>query len=148
MDAEALDGRTGLELVHQVGLPQQGTAHGHELESFGHGPVDGVEAVDAAEEDERHGQRLAELAGVGQEVGLLERVLGEEALAEQAEAEADGPGHRGGHLADRGLAAEQVHGVLEGAATGELDGVEAAVGLEHAGDLHALVDPEAARAIE
>ena len=36
---------------------------------------------------ERHRQRVAELAGVGQEVGLLEGVLGQEPLADELEPE-------------------------------------------------------------
>ena len=65
------------------------------------GRLHGVEAVDAAEQDERQVERLAELAGVGQEVGLLERVLAHEPLADQLEAGAHQRRQGGGHLGPR-----------------------------------------------
>ena len=103
-----------------------------------------VEPVDPTEEDERQRQGGTELAGVGQEVRLLEGVARQESLAEQLEGRADRLRERGGHLRDRGVAAEEVHRVPERAATGELDGVQDTVGLQQLRRLDALLEPDAA----
>ena len=66
--------------------------------------LDGVEPVDAAEEDERHRQRLSELTSEGQEEGFLERELGEDPLAEELEAQPDDPGLGGDELGHRDVA--------------------------------------------
>ena len=42
------------------------------------------------------------------------------------------------------VAPEEVHGILQRAAPGQLDGVEATIFLQHPGDLDALVDPQPA----
>ena len=56
----------------------------------------------------------------------------------------NGCGNAARHLLDRRLAAEEVHRVLERAATGELERVEHAVGLEQPRHLEALVEPDPA----
>ena len=91
-------------------------------------------------------QGVEELAGVGKEVGLLEGILLEEPRPDHPE---PGPERRrqgGGELHPRRLPPEQVHGIGQRAPPGQLEGVEGAVGLEHAGELDALVQPQAAGA--
>ena len=89
-------------------------------------------------------QRGAELARVREEVRLLERVLAEEPAREQLEAGAERGGKRRGHLLDRCFAPEQEHRVRERAAARERERVERTVGFQHARDLDALLQPQAA----
>ena len=58
-------------------------------------------------------QRSAELASVGEEVALFERIAVEEVATDELERASDGPGHDLRHLRHRGLSAEVVHGVLQ-----------------------------------
>ena len=64
-----------LHALHEIGLAEQRAGHLHEREAVGERALDRLEPVDAAEQDERHRERGAELARVRQEVRLLERVL-------------------------------------------------------------------------
>ena len=54
VDADAVGLAAGGELVDQVGLAQQGPAHGHEVEAQRHRLLHGLAAVDAAEQHQRH----------------------------------------------------------------------------------------------
>ena len=85
-----------------------------------------------------------ELAGLGTEVALLERVLLQEPSAHHAESEPQRLGQGGGELGPRGVPPEQVHGIGQRTATGQLEGVEVTVLLEHAGEGDALGNVEAA----
>ena len=97
MDAQAGPGLTVLHAVGKIWFPEEGPCHRDELEAVVERAGDGVELVDAAEEDERHVQRGAELAREGQEEGFFERDVREDPPAGDAEAEAaetvvgDGP---------------------------------------------------------
>ena len=76
VDAQPLVGLPALPPVDQIGLAQQGPGHGHERRSPRPGRAAMVSRrLIAAEQDERQVERVAELAGVGQEEGLLERVV-------------------------------------------------------------------------
>src|SRR3546814_1631397 len=74
VDTQPLVDALGLEFVDQLWVPEERTRHGDEFESFIQCVLDGVDAVDAAEQDQWHPQRLSELTGEGQEEALLERV--------------------------------------------------------------------------
>lgn len=102
-------------------------------------------AADPAEEHQRQVHGGAELAGAVEEVRLLVRVGADEVLADGLDALLDQRvAHGGGELAYRGVAAEEVHRVEQGAARGEFEGVDATVLLEPPGHLQALVQPKAA----
>ena len=77
------------------------------------------ELVDAAQQDEGHVERGAELPGVGKEERLLEGVVRHESVAHDPEPEAQRPGQGGGELLTGSLAPEQVHRVGQRAAAGE-----------------------------
>ena len=66
-----------------------------------------------------------ELAGVREEVGLLVGVAAQEAPADDLEAEPDCWGQGGGELLQGCFAAEEVHGIGQRAAPGELERIQA-----------------------
>ena len=144
MDAQAGPGLTVLHAVGKIWFPEEGPCHRDELEAVVERAGDGVELVDAAEEDERHVQRGAELAREGQEEGFFERDVREDPPAGDAEAEADELGLGGDELAHRHVTAEVVHAVEQRATAGELERVEVTVRLEQPGDRQALVEPQPA----
>ena len=74
-----------------------------------------------------------------QEVRLLERVLLEEPLAAHPHPEPHRHRHRGRELADRRVAAEEVHRVHQRAAAAQLQGVEGAVGLQQPREVERLL---------
>jgi len=92
--------------MEQIGLTQQGACHGHERETFGHGQVHSLLAGDPAKQNERQGQRVAELAGTVEQVGLLVGVTAQEPVS----GELDGHPYRRrelrGELADRRVSGE------------------------------------------
>ena len=130
MDAQGGGRRARLHAVRQVGLAQQGAGHGDEREALGERRIDRRPLRDAAEEDERRGQGAQELPREGQEEGLLVGIGLEEAVPDDTEAEPDGRWQRGPELGQGRVAPEEVHGVGERAAPGELERIERAVRLE------------------
>jgi len=124
VDAQGFACDSLAHLVDEVGLAQEGSGHGHKIEPVVYGLLDGIEAVDAAEKDERHVKRIPELSGIGQKERFLEGIVRHEALAQQAKPHPDGRRQGGGELPKRHLAAEEVHRVGERAASGELEGIE------------------------
>src|SRR6478735_5298805 len=107
VDADALGGAAGGELADQVGLAEQGAAHGHEVEAVRHRLLHGVDPVDPAEQHQRHREGRPEAQGLLAEVRLLEGVGLEEALAHRRlHPEAYDEGHRRGELRQRRLASE------------------------------------------
>ena len=145
MDAEGFGGLALLHLLHQVRLPQQGAGHGHQREAEVDGPFDRVQAVDAAQQDERHVERLAELTGVREEERLFEGVRRHKAAPDQLEPGPHGRRQGGAELLQWRLTAEEVHGVGQRTAAGQLQRIEVTVGFEHPAHLHALVQPQATR---
>ena len=101
----------GLEFVDQLWVPEERTRHGDEFESFIQCVLDGVDAVDAAEQDQWHPQRLSELTGEGQEEALLERVRRKEFGTVELQPVPDEFGLGGDKLSQWDLAAEEVHSV-------------------------------------
>ena len=84
-----------------------------------------------------------ELPGVGEEEGLLVGIAAQKALPDDPEAETDRRGQGGGELLQGRFAAEEVHGIGQRAAPGELERIERAVLLEERGHLQAVLEPQA-----
>ena len=142
MDAQARRAPTRCELRGEIRLAEQCSGHRHELEAVCHRCLDRVEAIDAAEKDQRHVERIAKLSGEREKERLLERELREDATAHEPQAETDHPRLCRDELFHGNVAAEEVHAVEERTTTGEFERVEMPVAFQEPGDFEAFDEPQ------
>ena len=131
------------ELVDECRVVDQRAGHLHEFETGAEGPLDAFAADQPADVDQRTLQRCAELFGIFEEVALLEGELLDHQGSEPADEVSEPERRVVAHGVEGDQSAHDGHRGFRHESAGEDDPVDAER-LDHAGDLDALGDLDAA----
>lgn len=99
VDAARGGAGAGGPLVDDVGVVEDGSGHGHELEAGSQAAFRGGQFADASEQDDGHVERHSELPGLIEEVGLFVGVGVEEPVSDEPEPGTQIPRQRCAELA-------------------------------------------------